>query len=148
MSRPLNSHDESGLQHFIYRGNVVAPMFDGFLGTRQLQRTDTLNLLNSLPECVERGVGWDDKEHNGDIQVDPDYTGTQGFHATSDVELVKAVCSYLFDNRRLACCDKRRVVPTAVTLDAKTFVLTRNDTDTSYRAQQRLIASMNCNSTN
>ena len=121
-------------------GNVVAPMFDGFLGTNTLRATETLDTLNSLPECIDRGIKWDCKQHNSDIQVEPDYVENLSFTTSTDVDLVNRVCSHLHCEHRLACC--HNVIWYTTLGTTETFVIGRNDSTTLNRALQRMIADI------
>eukprot|EP01049_Picozoa_sp_SAG25_P013005 SAG25_NODE_1901_length_2168_cov_1.058482_1_plen_290_part_00 len=67
INRILCFHENTVLQAAIRavgRGNVIAPMFDGLLCHKSLDPTATLALLNKLPESVERGISWTQKEHD------------------------------------------------------------------------------------
>jgi hypothetical protein len=86
-------------------GNVLAPMFDGFLALKALLDADeTVSKLNCLPCCQERSIKWDTKTHDGDIQVDPEYVGKESFHAPNDVLLVEQLAKHLYEQNRLAVC--------------------------------------------
>ena len=85
-------------------GYVVAPMFDGFLGTKNLDPVKTLATLNELPESKARGIVWDQKEHDTEIVVDPSYVGKECFHAATDVALVRRVCEHLAAEKYLVSC--------------------------------------------
>ena len=77
---------------------------DSLLATTQCEPTATLATLNKEPASVARGIVWDQKQHNGEIVVDPDYVGKECFHAATDVELVRKLCDHMKSQSRLVRC--------------------------------------------
>ena len=58
--------------------------------------------LDGLPLCKTKGIRWEVKPHNEEIQVVDDYVGTQTFSCRNDVDLVSEVCEFLA--KRLVVC--------------------------------------------
>jgi len=79
---------------------VVAPMFDGMLVRGKSE--DVLALLTKLNERFKNRIVWDYKEHDTDIEVDPEYEGCPSYIADSDVTLMDHLVGHF--SGKLARC--------------------------------------------
>eukprot|EP01049_Picozoa_sp_SAG25_P011884 SAG25_NODE_1513_length_2865_cov_3.743312_3_plen_367_part_01 len=83
---------------------VVAPMFDGLLARLLacLHAEQVPALLKKLNDRFKDRIVWDHKEHDNDIQVDPDYEGCPSYIADTDVTLMDQLVGHF--SGKLARC--------------------------------------------